>query len=132
MLPLADRVVEMQPQIAIAHAEPVRVELAPGEELFAQGSMGELIYVVESGEIDIVRATDDGRWEHVATLPAGQYFGEIGPLFGLPRSASARARTAAVVTGYTVRDFRQEMGVTGTGDILAHAGDAAAATAEPA
>jgi putative ABC transport system ATP-binding protein len=137
MLPLADRVVEMVPQVAVAHAEPVRVELAQGEELFGQGEMGELIYVVESGEIDILRRRDDGGWETVTTRRTGQYFGEIGPLFGMPRSAAAKARTPAVVTGYTVRDFRQEMGVTGLGDILSHASEGAAtaapaATTEPA
>jgi putative ABC transport system ATP-binding protein len=124
MLPLADRTLEMVPQFGVAHAEPERVELAAGQELFAQGSFGELIYVLESGEVDILRELDDGTWELKATLPAGRYFGEIGPLFGLPRSATARARTPAVVTGYTVRDFRQRIGPQGMGDLLAQAGDA--------
>jgi putative ABC transport system ATP-binding protein len=121
MLPLADRVVELVPQAAITHGEPERVELAEGEELFAQGSFGELIYVVEAGEIDIVRQLEHGGFEHVRTLSAPEYFGEMGPLFGMPRSAAARARTPAVVTGYTVRDFRHEMGAQGMGDILSHA-----------
>lgn len=125
MLPLADRTIEMVPQFGMAHHEPERVELAAGEELFAQGSFGELIYVLEAGEIDIVRERDDGELELKATLPAGRYFGEIGPLFGMPRSATARARTDAVVVGYTVRDFRQKIGPQGMGDILSHAGDAA-------
>ena len=44
--------------------------------------------------------------------PAGgdrtrSYFGELAPMFGLRRSATARAApTPAVVTGYTLRDFR--------------------------
>jgi putative ABC transport system ATP-binding protein len=124
MLPLADRTLEMVPQFGVAHAEPERVELAAGQELFAQGSFGELIYVLEAGEVDILRELDDGTWELKATLTAGRYFGEIGPLFGLPRSATARARTPAVVTGYTVRDFRQRIGPQGMGDLLAQAGDA--------
>jgi putative ABC transport system ATP-binding protein len=124
MLPLADRVVELVPQFGQAEGgDPEVVELAAGAELFAQGSFGELIYIVESGEMEIMRRRDDGEWESVRTLRAGQYFGEIGPLFGMPRSASARARTDAVVTGYSVRDFRQGMGAQGMGDILAHAGD---------
>jgi putative ABC transport system ATP-binding protein len=125
MLPLADRTIEMVPQFGLAHGEPERVELAAGEELFAQGSFGELIYVLESGEIDIMRQRDDGEWELRATMTAGNYFGEIGPLFGMPRSASAKARTDAVVTGYTVRDFRQRIGPQGMGELLARAGDAA-------
>ncbi|MGZ6966278.1 MAG: ATP-binding cassette domain-containing protein [Acidimicrobiia bacterium] len=124
MLPLADRVVELVPQFGRAEGgEPEVVELAEGEELFAQGSFGELIYMLESGEIDILRQLENGKWELRATLAPGQYFGEIGPLFGMPRSATARARSAAVVTGYSVRDFRRHIGPQGLGDILSHAGD---------
>ncbi|MBV8183022.1 MAG: glutamine ABC transporter ATP-binding protein, partial [Mycobacterium sp.] len=36
-------------------------------------------------------------------------FGEIGPVFGLPRSATVRARTDATVTGYSVPAFRQQL-----------------------
>ena len=43
-------------------------------------------------------------------VKAGDYFGEIGPLFGLPRSATVRARTDAAVIGYSVPDFRQRLG----------------------
>jgi putative ABC transport system ATP-binding protein len=125
MLPLADRVIELVPQFGQAEGgEPEVVDLAAGEELFAQGSFGELIYMLESGEIEIVRRLEDGRWERRATLTAGRYFGEIGPLFGMPRSATARATTASVVTGYSVRDFRQRIGPQGMGDLLSHAGDA--------
>jgi putative ABC transport system ATP-binding protein len=80
--------------------------------------------MLEAGEIEILRRLEDGRWESRATLTAGRYFGEIGPLFGMPRSATARARTAATVTGYSVRDFRQRIGPQGMGDLLSHAGDA--------
>ncbi|HMC40203.1 MAG TPA: cyclic nucleotide-binding domain-containing protein, partial [Acidimicrobiales bacterium] len=44
-----------------------------------------------------------------ARLAAGEYFGEIGPLCRMPRSATARARGRAVVTGYGPREFRRMM-----------------------
>ena len=124
MLPLADRVIEMVPEFGMGAGDPERVVLGPGETLFAQGSWGELIYVVESGTLEVVRSRNDGTWETLASLEAGQYFGETGPLFRLPRSATVRARTAATVTGYSVRDFRHRMGSTGVGEVLADAGDA--------
>ncbi len=40
------------------------------------------------------------------------------------RTMTARARTASVVAGYSVRDFRQRIGPQGMGDLLSHAGDA--------
>jgi putative ABC transport system ATP-binding protein len=46
----------------------------------------------------------------VTLLDPGRYLGELGPLFGLRRSATARAVESAVVTGYTPHDFRDLVG----------------------
>jgi putative ABC transport system ATP-binding protein len=78
--------------------------------VFEQGSRGELIYVVDSGQVDIYRERADGSEELLNVVGPGEYFGELGPLLGFPRSASARARTEAGLTAYTVRDFRERMG----------------------
>ena len=51
---------------------------------------------------------------------AGDYFGEIGPLFGMPRSATVRARTDATVIGYTVQAFRERLGPNGIRDLIEH------------
>ena len=110
LLPLADSVIELQPHVGGISALPERVELHPGEVLFRQGSWGERIYVVEKGEIDIVVERVDGTEELPTVVTSGSYFGEMGPLFGIPRSATAKARTDAVVTGYTVTDFRTRTG----------------------
>ncbi len=109
MIPLADTVVELVPKFLDDRRQPEPVDLAAGEVLFAQGSWGDLVYVVESGEIDIVRVHGPDREETLITLQKGAYFGETGPLFGLPRSATARAKTDARVTGYTVRSFRDHV-----------------------
>ena len=60
MLPLADKVVELVPQFATTDRPPETVALAPGEVLFQQGTMGDLIYVVGDGELEIVRERADG------------------------------------------------------------------------
>jgi putative ABC transport system ATP-binding protein len=109
LLPLADQVVELVPRAATEDREPERVELAAGEELFAQGDWGELVYVIESGEIDIVRLLAGGAEEHQVTLGPGRYFGEIAPMFGVRRSASARARTDTVLTGHTIDELRGQV-----------------------
>jgi putative ABC transport system ATP-binding protein len=121
MLPLADRVVELVPQFASTDRAPEHVLLGPGEVLFRQGQMGDLIYVVGEGELEIVRErADDHGEEVVATVGAGDYFGEIGPLFGLPRSASVRASTDAHVIGYTVNAFRDRLGPDGMRGLIEH------------
>jgi putative ABC transport system ATP-binding protein len=107
LLPLADRVVELTSRAAGDARPPERVELAPGEVLFRQGDPGDLVYVVESGEVEIFRETSDGPDERVTVIEPGGYFGELAPMFGLRRSAGARAlETSVVCTGYNLRDFR--------------------------
>jgi hypothetical protein len=44
-------------------------------------------------------------------------------MFGLPRSATARATVATVVTGYGMREFRDRYHVDKPGRLLAGAGD---------
>ena len=123
IIPLADRVINLTPRADTESREPERISLAPGATLFAQGDTGELVYVVESGTIEIVRQRDDGTEEAVASVKPGNYFGELAPMFGLRRSASARAVDATVVTGYALRDFREKFNVETTAETLANAAD---------
>ena len=118
MLPLADRVVELVPHVASTDRPPETVRLSPGSVLFEQGSMGDLIYVVSEGQLDIVRELTGGGEELLRVATAGDYFGEIGTLFGLPRSATVRARTEADVIGYTGKAFRERLGPAGIRDVI--------------
>jgi len=104
---IADRVIELVPDFTGAGREPEEVLVAPGELIFEQGSRGDLVYVVEEGEVEIFRAKANGDEEPVAVITAGNYFGELGPVLNLPRSASARGRTACRLTTYPLRAFRQ-------------------------
>jgi putative ABC transport system ATP-binding protein len=125
MMPLADRVIHLTAPAAGSSHEPERVDLAENEVLFRQGERGELVYVVEEGAVEIVRVRDDGSEEQLNVVGPGGYFGEFSPMFGLPRSATARAHTASVVTSYGLREFRDHFKMTSPGRILADAGDAA-------
>jgi putative ABC transport system ATP-binding protein len=120
MLPLADRVVELVPSMAHTDHEPETIELLAGEVLFEQGTMGDTIYMVSDGEIELVRELPTGEDELLKTATAGDYFGEMGPLFALPRSATARAGTDATVVGYTVQAFRERLGASGSRDLIEH------------
>ena len=109
---IADRVIELAPQFSSADAAPEDVELAAGQVLFEQGDRGVLVYEIVEGSIDILRVHGDGTEEVLATLAAGNYFGEIGPMLNLPRSATARAKTASRLTAMSVRSFRQRFPLT--------------------
>ncbi|BBZ67371.1 putative ABC transporter ATP-binding protein [Mycolicibacterium insubricum] len=118
ILPLADEVIELVPTVASVDREPETLTVPAGTTVFEQNTMGDLIYVVREGKFDIMRELGGGAAELLSTAGPGEYFGEIGPLFGLPRSASVRARTDGVLVGYTVQAFRKRLGATGVRDLI--------------
>jgi putative ABC transport system ATP-binding protein len=120
MLPMADRVVELVPTIAPTNRPSETIQLHAGEVLFEQGSMGDLIYTVSEGELEIARELSGGGEELVKVAEPGDYVGEIGVLFHLPRSATVRARTDATVVGHTAQAFRERFGATGIAEVIEH------------
>jgi putative ABC transport system ATP-binding protein len=124
LISLADRIVNLTPPVEVSPRGPVRTELAPGEVLFRQGAAGDLVYTVDEGKMEIFRERDDGNEERLTIVAVGNYFGELAPMFGLKRSASARAAERAVVTGYSLRDFRDRFHVADA-KLLSQAGDTA-------
>src|ERR1700736_3730384 len=73
ILPLADRVVEMVPDFASMDRPPDTVEVTAGEVLFEQGTMGDLIYVVSEGELEIMRELAGGGEELLKVATRGEY-----------------------------------------------------------
>ncbi|HEU4897638.1 MAG TPA: ATP-binding cassette domain-containing protein [Actinomycetota bacterium] len=110
LLPLADRVLQLSQPVPGESRPPERLEREPGQVVFEQGDRSDLVYTIEDGQIEIVRQRADGTEESLAVLGPGRYFGELGPLFGLRRSATAQVVEHAVLTGYTPRDFRELVG----------------------
>jgi putative ABC transport system ATP-binding protein len=123
MVPLADQVVELTPRAAGDARPPETVTLERGQQLFDQGDAGDRIYVVETGEVELVRRRVDGTEEGLAVAGPGDYFGELAALFGLRRAAAARARIATTLTGLSVRDFRERMHIGSVSEILDRAAD---------
>ena len=64
----------------------------PGEVILRQGDPGDSLYVVRSGEV-AVRLAVNGSQRDVATLTAGQFFGEMSLMTGESRAATIVART---------------------------------------
>ena len=104
-----DRVVHLVPEFREDEQPPRAVDVDAGEVLFEQGSRGELVYVIEHGEVDVTRRRADGSSEFLATVGPGEYVGELGPLLGFPRSATVTARTACRLIAYNVQDFREQV-----------------------
>jgi CRP-like cAMP-binding protein len=64
-----------------------RQSLKAGDFLFKEGDPGDCAFVIESGQLEIVRGD-----EVLALLGPGEMIGEMSLLDQLPRSASAKAR----------------------------------------
>lgn len=75
-------------------------EFKQGETIFSQGDVGDVMYVVQEGTVDIVR---DGV--SIDTVQMGQVFGEIALLKKAPRSASAIAKTDCKLVPVDARRF---------------------------
>jgi putative ABC transport system ATP-binding protein len=118
LVPLADEVVEMVPSFREDGVPVVTEELEDGQDLFVQGARGTRVYVIESGEIEILRELTGGGEEQLVVLGPPDYFGEMGPLFGISRSATARAKGKTVVKGYTAEQFRQLVGVDSLTELI--------------
>ncbi len=124
MLPLADRVVQLTPDAATDAGPAERVPLSAGQVLFDQGDAGDRIYIVEDGEVELTRALIDGGEERIAVVRAGDYFGELAPLFGLRRAATARAVNDSVLTSYSPREFRTLVQPGSLSELLERGADA--------
>jgi putative ABC transport system ATP-binding protein len=109
LVPIADRIVQLIPVGGHDEIATHEVTYAAGESIFEQGDDAELVYVVVSGEVDVVRILADGSEEQLVHLGPEQYFGELGPFLGFPRSASVRAHTDVVLTAYSPRVFREKV-----------------------
>jgi len=68
------------------------VEVAAGAAVFKEGDSGGDMFIIESGQVDIVRKARGD--EPIATLGPGDFFGEMAILEDQPRFAGAIARTS--------------------------------------
>jgi CRP-like cAMP-binding protein len=69
---------------------------ADGEAIVRQGAVGDCMYVVQAGRVEVVQATNLGD-QHLAFLETGDFFGEMAVFEKETRSATVRASGEARV-----------------------------------
>lgn len=82
-----------------------RAHYRPGDDIFLEGAPATHFYVIDRGEVEILRCDERGEPNQiVGVLGPGEFFGEVALLDNQPRRVSARARTAvdALVMGKDV------------------------------
>ncbi len=78
-------------RISKAHYEP-------GDYIIMEGDPGTTFFVIEDGEVEVLRGGDGGESPDIlAVLGPGDFFGEMALIDNRPRNASVRARTPVEV-----------------------------------
>lgn len=81
-----------------------REHFEPGEEVFAEGQLGDSLFIILSGEAEVLRRRDDGE-QTVARLRAGECFGEMALLNLTTRNATVRCMSAMDVLSLPKQEF---------------------------
>lgn len=76
-------------------------EFATGHFIVRQGQVGTGLYVIVDGSVNVVRGADDV----LATLNAGDFFGELSVVDQRPRNASVQAVEPTTVLAVASWDF---------------------------
>jgi CPA1 family monovalent cation:H+ antiporter len=79
--------------------------IAAGESVIREGDKGETLFLVARGVVRVSRATNGAAAEDLATLMAGDFFGEMALLHGEARTATCRAVTPSALYALMRRDF---------------------------
>lgn len=88
-------------QLKLTNSQGVAHEhFEPGQEVFREGDVGDRIYIVTSGQAEVVR-----NETVLAQLGAGEYFGEMALLNQTTRNASVRCVEAMDVLSIPKREF---------------------------
>jgi CRP/FNR family cyclic AMP-dependent transcriptional regulator len=77
--------------------------------IFHQGSLGQTLYIVESGKVRIFLLSESGQETTLNIYGAGDVFGEFSLLDGLPRSAGAVAMEKTVTLTLSREDFSRHL-----------------------
>ena len=100
-------------ELAAASAHLERETYKPGDTIVRQGDPAESFYIISRGMVKVVRKNTNGQEYPLATMQAGQYFGEVGLLRDGRRHATVRALTAVEVLRMDRDTFSQLMQSSG-------------------
>ncbi len=98
-------------KMAVERTEQVNhAHFQQGDTIIQQGEIGDLFYILESGEVEIVRQSQGKPEELLSTRSAGDSFGELALLQDVARTATVRCLTPVNAISFNRKDFLQLTG----------------------
>ena len=81
----------------------------PGTVVIREGDVADALYVLVDGEVDVTARGEGTRRRHLRTMGPRTYFGEIGLLRGVARTATVRTTEATTLWRISADDFRSAL-----------------------
>jgi len=72
-----------------------RVFFDAGQDIVREGDVGTSLFLIQEGEVEVIKRGEGGTETQVATLGPGQQFGEVAVFQRVRRTATVRATTSA-------------------------------------
>ena len=82
-----------------------RAHYRPGDVIIKQGEVGQHFFIIESGEVEILREEPGNKTIRLGTRCSGSSFGEIALLKSVARTATVRCLTPVDVVMFSRQDF---------------------------
>jgi MFS family permease len=82
------------------------VLLPAGAVVVQEGDLADALYVLVDGEVEVSARGEAGRSRHLRTMGPRSYFGEIGILRGVPRTATVRTTEPTTLWRISAEDFK--------------------------
>lgn len=80
-------------------------KFSSGEVVFEEGELGDALFVVAGGAVEVLRKNELGELRVIETLEAPEFFGEMSLIDKEQRSATVRARADTVLLQLTAENF---------------------------
>jgi CRP-like cAMP-binding protein len=84
-----------QPELEVLAELSKLRRYAPGDIVFEEGDLGDSLYVIVMGQLDVVKRVDPSGERLLATLKDRDFFGEMSLVDKEYRSATVRAKSEA-------------------------------------
>ncbi len=88
---------------------------AAGEVIFEEGDLGDSLFVVVRGQVEVARRQPGGGMHSLAVLSPPEFFGEMGLIDKDFRSATVHAKTDVALLQLSAQDLREFRSTHGDG-----------------